>query len=256
MRIINIVLIAIAISFAPTALASIIYDQPLVINGAGFGNYPRLLTVQAHGNASTESGCIGLDGTNLVSGPSACSGLGPLGGDEGQPLGFPKQSAPTLGSLGITSASDLFIIFDATEPAGDAITVNQLVLKFYSSSGVLLQSQMLAVAQTFMTTTPGNGKTDYQFKLDPLGVANVNSTIFASPGFQNIRIALESRLTDVHGGPESFLVLSAPQSGVGVAAVPEPTSIGLVTIGGALLALWRRRHASSSALTISRILRP
>jgi hypothetical protein len=47
--------------------ADIIYLNQIVdVNGQGFGNAPRLITVQAQGNNSTESGAIGIVGGALT----------------------------------------------------------------------------------------------------------------------------------------------------------------------------------------------
>src|SRR5437868_3298001 len=109
----SLTILLLAISGGRGLIAGLDYESPFVTTGAGFGNDPRMLTVHALGNATTESGCVGLQSTNLLVGPAACSsGLGPTGGDEEKPFGFPKQSAPTLGDLGITSASSLGILFD------------------------------------------------------------------------------------------------------------------------------------------------
>lgn len=164
-----------------------------------------------------------------------------VGGDEPNPHGFPKHSAPTLGSLGITSASQLVIVFDATEPAGNLITVDQLVLKFYSSSGVLLQVHTLAAPVTFDTTTPGNGKTDYTFVPDAAQAQEAQAIVSPSA-----RVAQESSLSQVKAGPESFLCASSERLGVTIASIPEPTSLALMgaeLLGVMLLKLKRPQQA-------------
>ena len=235
----RITLAVLSLAFCQASFASLIYNSPLVVTGAGFGDDPRALTVQVHANGSTESGCVGLDGANLVVGPAGCSGFGPIGGDEPNPHGFPKDSAPTLGSLGITDVSQLVIVFDATEPAGNLITVDQLVLKFYSSSGVLLQGHALAAPLTFQMTTAGNGKTDYTFVLDAAQAKEAQAIASSS-----VRVALESSLSSVHGGPESFFFSSAQNLGITIASIPEPASIALMGTGllCVMLLKSKRRH--------------
>ena len=49
-----------------------------------------------------------------------------------------KYGIPTTGSLGITSASQIGVLFNATEPAGDSINVQDVTLKFYTSAGTFL----------------------------------------------------------------------------------------------------------------------
>ena len=116
-----------AIGALQTAHAGLILSGSDVIGGAGFGAIPRILTVQATGNGSTESGCNSWNGAQMVVGPSACSNAANAGGNEPNPHGFPKFSSPTLGSLGFNNALQVGIIFDATEPgnnSGNPLTMN------------------------------------------------------------------------------------------------------------------------------------
>jgi hypothetical protein len=123
------------------AQAAIILSGSDVIGGAGFGNLPRILTIQVTGNGSTESGCNAWNGSQMTVGPGSRTNAANAGGHEPNPHGFPKDSTPTLGSLNFTQASDIGLIFDATEPGnkrGNPLTMNSLILKFYSAGGVLL----------------------------------------------------------------------------------------------------------------------
>src|SRR5207248_8913402 len=100
-----------------TGHASLILVGPQVDSGSGFGNLPRALTIQSHGpSQNSESGCIAPDGTGGLIGADGACALGHAGGDEKNPIGFPKQSAPTLSSLGITNGAQIGILFDAIPP--------------------------------------------------------------------------------------------------------------------------------------------
>jgi len=148
------------------------------------------------------------------------------------PNGFPKESAPTLGSLGFDNASQIGIIFDATEPGnpnGNPLVMYSLILKFYSPSGTLLLSEALDNPPlVFDHTIVGNGKTDFLFVLDQAGISQVNSVIYSNPDAGDDHIALESTMSAVHGGPESFLAEGLSTS------TPEPGT--LLLLGGGLLA--------------------
>jgi len=146
---------------------SIIFAGQENIKGAGFGHLPRALTIQSSGGPHnmTESGCIA---PGLTAGNSACAkkvvtvGGNPFtaGGDEQNPLKFPKQAAPTVSSLGITNGSQIGILFDAIQPHGSkknpspsSVTINDLTLKLYNGS-----SLVFSVSGTFgpLSTNPGN----------------------------------------------------------------------------------------------------
>ena len=53
----------------------------------------------------------------------------------------PKQSAPTLNSLGITDAAQIGILFDAVQPQNTGnitVTITDLTLKLYNAAGTTL----------------------------------------------------------------------------------------------------------------------
>src|SRR5262249_26078365 len=139
--------------------------------------------------------------SSMVVGASACSNAANIGGDEPNPHSSPKFSTPTLGSLGLTNAANIGIVFDAVESgnvSGNPLTMNSLILKFYSAGGTLLHSESLANPLVFDSTIVGNGKTDFLFVLDQNGIDEVNGAIFAKPNASSVRIALESTMTNVH----------------------------------------------------------
>src|SRR5689334_10571657 len=132
--------IAVVTATSPSARANLIFVGPEVVGGAGFGALPRALTIQSHGpSQNSESGCIAPDGGGgLIAGSGACAPLdGDIGGDEAPPIGFPKQSAPTLSSLGITAGDQVAILFDGVQPQNsnnNVVTINDLTLKLYNGT--------------------------------------------------------------------------------------------------------------------------
>jgi hypothetical protein len=250
MRIIYTTLLGVAaVSFSgllsgtPLLSADIVLTGPIDY-GHGFGNAPRMLTVQSTGNTPAESGCVGFAGGSMSVGTTGCSGMGafaPAGGDEPNPHGsFPKFNAPTLGSLGYTNASQIQILFDATEPGSTtSLTMNQLVLKIYSPTGKLLMvNTLVSPGLVLDPTVEGNGRFDYGFALNAAGIALANSAIFGTAGYQNDVITLESTMSSVHGGPESFVAAAV----IGGSTVPEPAGVLMISTGLlGLLALSRRK---------------
>ena len=222
------------------ALADIIFEGTDVVGGAGFGALPRALTIQSHGPGETvESGCIAPDGVGgLIEGNSACANTAlDVGGNEAPPLGFPKQSAPTLSSLGITQGSQVGILFDAIQPqntGNKVVTVEDLTLKVYNGATLIFTA-----SGTFdpMLTNPGNGKTDYLFGLDATEAAEFDAAV---AGNFSDTIALDSTISfpNQSSGPDSYAFVSV---------LPEPSLLPL--LGPALLglAVWGGKRSLSGA---------
>jgi hypothetical protein len=254
-RVLVTALATVAASFlaAAPASASLVFDSNLNFAAQGFGNAPRSLTVQATGNATTQSGCVGVSGSgSIVVGPSGCSGVDAndppgdtstangfvnTGGAEASPpTDNQKFGIPSPSSLGITSAADIGILFNATEPGGNGINVVDLTLKFFSASGTYLG----AIDGSFnfsQGTIEGNGGAGFLFRVSADQQAFVNG-LLATTGF----LALESTMTNFSGGPESFAIvnLNAP-------AVPEPATwammlLGFGAVGFSLRSARRQQH--------------
>ena len=135
-----------AAAFTMPASASLVYDAAILAPAQGFGTAPRDLTLQATGQDTFESGGLAVSATNtIVFGsviPDASVHLGngvtnqagttslpnPLADDQ-------KYGIPTIGSLGITNANQIAVLFNATEPSGDSVNVLDVTLKFYTPTG-------------------------------------------------------------------------------------------------------------------------
>lgn len=253
-------LTAAALFAAPQAAsASLIFDSTIDVTGQGFGNNPRLLTLQERGNGDdVQSGCVGASGGSISIGSSSCisdgqvfkgNGITNVGGDEVNPQADnQKFGIPTLGELGFQDASDIGLLFNAIEPGGAAknnVNVNDVTLKFLDSNGGLLAA--IDGQQNFPTTETGNGRAGAVFVVDAEQQAFLNSTIFGLSDFSSIRIALESTISAAQAGPESFSAINLGRSGgstgggsTGGTPVPAPAGLGLFAL--AAIGVMARRH--------------
>lgn len=161
-----------------------------------------------------------------------------MGGDEVNPLADnQKFGIPTLSSLGIIAPGQIRILFNADEPSGNGANVLDLTLKFYGTSGLLAA---IDGSQNFASTDPGNGKAGFVFIVDAPEQAWLTNNIFNLSNFGDIHLALEATISDIAGGPESFVILDAPRT----LQVPEPATIALFGAGlaGLSLMMMRRRN--------------
>ena len=233
---------------AAPASADLVFNSALSIQSQGFGNAPRLLTIQSPGSTSTESGAIGISGGNLVALTPGISdalvhggnGVTNLGGDTVNPLSDnQKFGIPTLSSLGWTSGASVALLFNATEPGGNGVNITDVTLKFYNGNTILAA---IDGQQAFANTVTGNGGAGFLFTVDVAQQTYLNATIFNQAGFGNFRIALESTITDATGGPESWAAVNLSS------AVPEASTWVMMILGFAGLGYmaYRRRNQSAS----------
>lgn len=249
---------------ATPAWASLEYNAnpPTTISAQGFGNVPRDLTIQGQG--STESGCVSVGaGGTILFGAGSCitnaqvhdsNGFQNTGGDEPNPLADnQKYGIPTLSvaELGWVSAADIGLLFNATEPGGDAITIQDITLKFYNSTtGALIAAIDNSAPVTFDPSQQGNGSAGFVFTVDAAEQTWLNTNLFALlasnyGGAGNVRIALESTLTGAGSGPESWVAfnLRTPP------AVPEPATWAMMLLGfGGIGIAMRRKQRRNGVL--------
>lgn len=238
------------------ANASLVQDGMLDLGGQGFGNAPRLLTIQGKGNSTYESGAIGISGGEIValtpgiadSSVYLGNGVQNLGGDTVNPLvDSNKFSIPTLGSLNWTSASDVRLLFNAVEPGGNGLSVDDVTLKFYNGDTVIA-----AIDGSFelASTLTGNGSSGFLINVDAAQQSFLNTTVFGLGGAADYRIALESTISGVAGGPESFSAVMGDGTGGGggvVSAVPEPETYAMLLSGLGLMGFMARRRKNKAA---------
>jgi hypothetical protein len=174
-----------AVAFSPTASASLVYESSILTSAQGFGNAPRDLTLQATGQTSFESGAVGFGSGGITFGDPITNaqvfmsnGVATTAGTAAMPNPLAddqKYGTPTAGSLGITSASQIGVLFNATEPAGDSVNVLDVTLKFYTSGGTFLGA--IDGQQPFASSNAGNGVAGFTFVVDQAQQAQVNTSL-------------------------------------------------------------------------------
>ena len=233
-----------AVAFSPTASASLVFDAGILASAQGFGNAPRDLTLQATGQTSFESGAVGFGAGGITFGTPITdaqvfmgNGVSTTAGTAAMPNPLAddqKYGTPTSGSLGITSASQIGVLFNATEPAGDSVNVLDVTLKFYSSAGTFLGA--IDGQQNFASSNAGNGVAGFTFVVDQAQQSQVNSWL--GQGGAGTTFALEASIGDFGSGPEIFLVYN-------LAPIPEPGTYALMLAGLGVVGFMAKRRARS-----------
>lgn len=239
------VALAAALTLPGVASASLVFNAAILAPAQGFGAAPRDLTLQATGQDSFESGGLGWNGSSIAFGSVLANeamvfmanGVTNQSGTTSLPnplVDDNKYGVPTAGSLGITAANQIGVLFNATEPSGDSISVLDVTLKFFSAGGTLLGA--IDGNQTFASSNPGNGVAGFTFVVAADQQAYVNGLL--ATGGAGTRLALEARLGDFSGGPETFLIYN-----LGAAPpIPEPETYALMLAGLAAVGLVARRR--------------
>jgi hypothetical protein len=204
------------------------------LGAQGFGNAPRLLTLQTN---TFESGAV--------------SGTGALSGDAVS--GANKSGTSTLSTVGWTSGANVGIGFNSDQEGPTGITLQTLTLSLWDSTGMsLLGSFSLAAPITFSATDlalqQGNGNAVFDFVLTP-GQQTTFNGLIAAPGSGSDIISLSSSLGSgcatcavgslpSNDGPDSFVAILGP-----TAAVPEPSTWAMMILGfaGVGFLAYRRR---------------
>jgi hypothetical protein len=224
---------AVAALGAAPAHAMLVLQGDEVFSGTGLGNVSTVLTLQGQGNATFEQGSVSYDGSADVLSGNALSGAS-------------QTMTRTIDEVGLTSAADLRIVFNAQEPGnGDnSILLTNLSLSIFSPTGDLLfnSGSLTDAPINFANTFTGTGNSGFVFALDAEQAAEAQAAGF-SGDYGNNRIGLFASLSNATGGPETFFVGNA--SGSVTPPIPEPETYALMLAGLGVVgfvARRRRRH--------------
>lgn len=240
-------MIAALLVAASTASAGLIYDANILAPAQGFGTAPRMLSLQ--GSGTTESGGVGVAaGGGILVGSTIGDGLVFQGNGISNQTGTAdlvnpltdsqKFGVPSAGSLGISTASQIAVLFNATEPGGNSANVTDLTLKLYTATGVLLGA--IDGGFNFLNSNPGNGVAGFTFVVDATQQSQVNTWL--SQGGAGTLFALEATVADVAGGPETFLIYN--RNAQPPAGVPLPGTVALLGLGLLAVSGLRKKKAA------------
>src|ERR1041385_1800610 len=217
---------------ASIAGASLVLVSPIEQSGTGLGSVNTVLTLQGPASATIETGCVAPLGSGTT-----MTGCGFANSTVQAQFG-----TPTLSALGISSASDLRIVFNASEPASALdILLNSLVLTLYNSSGTAIDTASIASPIPFSTVANGTGNSGFVFQLDATEAASAQTAINANGGLGSVRLGLGASAGvaaggtgSATGGLETFFVESSTTiggGGGGGGATPEPSTSILIGAG-------------------------
>jgi len=197
------------------ANAQLVLTSPVDFQGTGLGSVNTILTIQSPGNSSNEAGSVAWNGSTDV-----LMGDAKTGGSQTQTRSFAQ--------LGVASASNLRVVFNALEPGGAAngIDLLGLTLNVYNAGGTLVFSASTPQSYSFADTFTGAGNSGFVFALTNSFASQLQS-IFNS----DLRIGLSATAANATGGFETFFVGNAATP---VVAVPEPQTYALLLAGLAI----------------------
>lgn len=226
------------------ASAGLIEQSGTLLFGTGLGNVPTILTVQATGAGTAESGCVAWIGGATVTGAAACSGFVQQGALVGlNQTQLISDAALASGFSGaIDSYGDLALVLNVSQTglsnplAVDSIQMiitNPETNAVFRSSGVV-GPNCVGAGCTLIPASPGTGTSGvYVFTLDAAQQAEA-ATLLGSFS-TSFRVGASLSASNATGGPET-IYLGAVSS-----EIPEPATFGMLGLGLVGIALGFRR---------------
>lgn len=251
----SLIMVGFGLGVAGTASADLVFLTDSANAGEGFGNVINVLSMQHSGGAGTatdiEQGKVAWNGTTDIKTSTTTPSSILTNANK-----TATQTFSTVGLSGSTAASDLRLIWDATEvgsAAGDDTQVDSLILSIYDPLGsVIFTASLAAPVHHSFLVGPGLGVGDFVYGLDAAQQLALQALLTPVGDFSTYRIGLESSVSFVDSGPDTWLLAKAnggenppppPPSSTGT--IPEPSSSALAFLGLGLLgaSFWKRRRS-------------
>ncbi len=205
------------------AQAQLVLTEPVDFSGTGLGSVNTILTIQSPGSSTSETGAVSWNGSMDV-----IVGDAKTGGSQTQ--------TRTFAELGVTSASDLRVVFNALEPGNalNSIDLSSLTLSVYNSTGATVFSASTPQSYSFADTFTGTGNSGFVFELTDASAAQLQSVFSA-----DLRVGLFATAANATGGFETFFVGNVASP---VTPVPEPETYALMLAGLGVVGFMARRR--------------
>ena len=222
--------VAAALGFASSANASLTMLAAEDFPGTGLGAVNTILTIQSPANSTTEFGMVSWNGTaDVIIGATALTGAS-------------QTLTRSLSDLGITSAANLRVVFNASEPGGNAITLNGLTLTIYNANGSTFFTAPLDHPYDFANTQTGTGNSGFVFGLNGTETTQLQSLLNPLGGnFSSLRAGLFAVASNATGGNETFFMANSTAL-LPPTAIPEPETYAMILAGLGMLGFIARRR--------------